>query len=135
MNKITSLDDLRKMKQNMANDLSIREKSTNPEKMTQIRVAMATCGIAAGARATMNAFVDKIEKDKVPAIVTQTGCMGFCYAEPTVEIRVPGKEPVVFGHVDAEKAVEIVDKYIVKGELIDGILPVSFQTIEEHENK
>jgi NADP-reducing hydrogenase subunit HndB len=61
--------------------------------------------------------------------------MGFCYAEPTVEIRVPGKEPIVFGHVDAAKAVEIVDKYIVKGELIDGILPVSFQTIEEHENK
>ncbi|MCI2082142.1 MAG: (2Fe-2S) ferredoxin domain-containing protein [Bacteroidales bacterium] len=135
MNKIKSLDDLRKMKQNMAGDLSIREKSTNPEKMIQIRVAMATCGIAAGARGVMNAFVEKIEKDKIPAIVTQTGCMGFCYAEPTVEVRIPGKDPVVFGHVDAAKVEEIVDKYIVKGELIDGILPVSFQTIEEHENK
>lgn len=135
MNKIKSLDDLRKMKQNMAGDLSIREKSTNPEKMTQVRVAMATCGIAAGARAVMNALVEKVEKDKIPAIVTQTGCMGFCYAEPTVEVRVPGKEPVVFGHVDAAKVEEIVDKYIVKGELIDGILPVSFQTIEENEKK
>ncbi|HPN77898.1 MAG TPA: (2Fe-2S) ferredoxin domain-containing protein, partial [Prolixibacteraceae bacterium] len=62
----------------------------------------------------------------------QTGCMGFCYAEPTVEITLPGKEPVVFGHVDKTKAREIIDRFIIKGELADGIIPVNFKTIDEY---
>jgi NADP-reducing hydrogenase subunit HndB len=57
--------------------------------------------------------------------------MGFCYAEPTVEITLPGKEPVVFGQVDKAKAREIIDRYIIKGELVDGIIPVNFRTIDE----
>ncbi|MDD3201513.1 MAG: (2Fe-2S) ferredoxin domain-containing protein [Bacteroidales bacterium] len=131
MNKIKSLDDLRKMKQNLSSDISIREKSNNPDKIVQIRVAMATCGIAAGAREVMNTMLEKIAKDSLPVVVTQGGCMGYCYAEPTVEVKVPGKDPVVFGHVDPKVALDIIDKYILKGELIDGILPVNYQSIQE----
>ena len=131
MAKITSLDDLRKIKQNLEQSMNIREKSDSPEKMVHIKVGMATCGIASGARTVMNAFVDIIEKEKIPAIVTQTGCMGYCYAEPTVEVIKPGSDPVVFSYVDAAKAKEIIDKYIMNGELLDGILPVNYQTIQE----
>ena len=131
MNKIKSLDDLRKMKQNLENGMNIREKSNSPDSLVQIRVAMATCGIAAGARTVMNTLIEKIDKDNVPAVVTQGGCMGYCYAEPTVEVKVPGKEPVVFGHVDSKVAEEIVDKYILKGELLEGIIPINYQTINE----
>jgi NADP-reducing hydrogenase subunit HndB len=131
MNKIKSLDDLRKMKQNLEGGMNIREKSNSPDSMVQIRVAMATCGIAAGARGVMNALVDKIEKEGVAAVVTQGGCMGYCYAEPTVEVKIPGKDPVVFGYVNPQVAEDIVEKYIMKGELIDGILPVNYQTINE----
>lgn len=129
MTKIKSLDDLRKMKQQLEQNMDIREKSNNPDAMVQIKVAMATCGIASGARAVMNAFLEKVEKEKVNAIVSQTGCMGYCYAEPTVEVKKPGMDPVVFSYVDSKKAEEIVDKYILKNELIDGILPVNYQTI------
>ncbi|HBZ36071.1 MAG TPA: (2Fe-2S) ferredoxin domain-containing protein [Bacteroidales bacterium] len=131
MNKIKSIDDLRKIKQDLENGMNIREKSNSPESLVQIRVAMATCGIAAGARTVMNTLIEKIEKDKVPAVVTQSGCMGYCYAEPTVEVRIPGKDPVVFGYVDSKKAIDIVEKYIVKGELLDGIIPVNYQTIND----
>jgi len=131
MNKIKSLDDLRKMRLDLENGMDIREKSNSPESLVQIRVAMATCGIAAGARTVMNALIEKIEKEKIPAVVTQGGCMGYCYAEPTIEVRVPGKDPVVFGNVDAKVAAEIVDKYIKKGELIDGVIPTNYQTINE----
>ncbi|MEZ7884952.1 NADP-reducing hydrogenase subunit HndB [bioreactor metagenome] len=131
MNKIKSLDDLRKMKQDLAGGMDIREKSNSPESLVQIRVAMATCGIASGARTVMNAFIEKIEKEKIAAVVTQGGCMGYCYAEPTVEVKKPGKEPVVFGYVDSKKAIEIVESYILKDELLDGILPVNYQTINE----
>ncbi len=129
MTKIKSLDDLRKMKQQLEQVMDIREKSNNPEAMVQIKVAMATCGIASGARTVMNALLEKVEKEKVNAIVSQTGCMGYCYAEPTVEVKKPGQDPVVFAYVDVNKAAEIVDKYILKNELIDGILPVNYQTI------
>jgi len=122
---------LRKIKQDLENGMNIREKSNSPESLVQIRVAMATCGIAAGARTVMNTLIEKIEKDKVPAVVTQSGCMGYCYAEPTVEVRIPGKDPVVFGYVDSKKAIDIVEKYIVKGELLDGIIPVNYQTIND----
>ncbi|MPN62439.1 NADP-reducing hydrogenase subunit HndB [bioreactor metagenome] len=92
---------------------------------------MATCGIASGARTVMNTLIEKIEKDKVQAVVTQGGCMGYCYAEPTVEVRIPGKDPVVFGYVDSKVAIDIIEKYIGKGELLEGIIPVNYQTINE----
>ena len=129
MTKIKSLDDLRNRKLQLEQSMDIREKSNNPESLVQIKVAMATCGIASGAREVMNALLEKVEKEKVPAVITQTGCMGYCYAEPTVEVKKPGHDPVVFTYVDVKKAGEIVDKYILKNELLDGILPVNYQTI------
>lgn len=129
MTKIKSLDDLRNRKLQLEQSMDIREKSNNPESLVQIKVAMATCGIASGAREVMNALLEKVEKEKVPAVITQTGCMGYCYAEPTVEVKKPGHDPVVFSYVDVKKAREIVDKYILKNELLDGILPVNYQTI------
>ena len=131
MNKIKSLDDLRKMKQNLEHEMNIREKSNEPESLVQIRVAMATCGIASGARTVMNTLVEKIEKDKIPAVVTQGGCMGYCYAEPTIEVKIPGKDRVVFGNVDSQRAIDILEKYVVNGELLEGIIPTNYQTINE----
>lgn len=133
MAKITSLDDLRKIRQRVETDMNIREKSNSPETLTQIKVAMATCGIAAGARPVMNKFIELVEKDKLAAIVTQTGCIGYCHAEPTVVITRPGTEPVVFGHVNEAKVVEIIEKYVKNGELMDGILPINYQSIQDKE--
>ena len=131
MSKIKSLEELRQMKAKLQEQMDIREKSNHPDQLVQIRVAMATCGIAAGARVVMNAIVDRVEKEKLPVIVTQSGCMGYCYAEPTIEVKRPGQDPVVFGHVDIDKANEIIDKYVLKGELVDGIIPVNYQTIQD----
>ncbi|MCL2133428.1 MAG: (2Fe-2S) ferredoxin domain-containing protein [Bacteroidales bacterium] len=129
MTKIKSLSDLQKIKQDVENRLDLREKSDHPERFVQIRVAMATCGIASGAREVMNAFIEKTAQENIEAVVTQTGCMGYCYAEPTVEIHKPNETPVVYGHVDVDKAIAIVEKYIKEGELLDGIIPVNYQTI------
>jgi NADP-reducing hydrogenase subunit HndB len=56
--------------------------------------------------------------------------MSYCYAEPTVEVTVPGKEPVIFGYVDLKKADEIIERYIRKGEPVEGIIPVNFESID-----
>lgn len=131
MNKIKTLDDLRKLKDQVQSKIKLRENSDHPEQLVQVKVGMATCGIASGARETMKYFIDELEQQAIDAVVTQTGCMGYCYAEPTVEVILPGKEPVVFGYVDKAKATEIIDVYIKRGELTDGIIPVTFKTIDE----
>ncbi|RHJ87836.1 ferredoxin [Parabacteroides sp. AM08-6] len=130
MNKVKTLDDLRKMRESLRSTLDIREKSNHPEQIVQIKVSMATCGIAAGAKEIMSYFIKALERERVDALVTQTGCMGLCYAEPTVEVTVPGKEPIVFGHVKRERVDEIINKYIQQGILVDGIIPVTYTAIK-----
>jgi NADP-reducing hydrogenase subunit HndB len=134
MAKVKTLDDLRKLRDKMKTKTSLRDKSENPEIMVQIKVAMATCCIASGSRETMNYIADELEKRNIEAVVTQTGCMGYCYAEPTVEITMPGKEPIIFGYVNEKKADEIIEKYIKEGELVEGIIPVNYKNIEDTQN-
>lgn len=134
MNKIKSLDDLRKIKSDVEGKMKLRENSENAENLIQIKVAMATCGIASGAKTVMDFLVSDLDKRNIPAIVTQTGCMGYCYAEPTIEVTRPGEEPIVFGYVDTKKAEEIIEKYILTGELVDGIIPVNYENIEDKKN-
>lgn len=130
MSKITSLADLKKKREEMKTGMDIRVKAINPENVVQVKVAMATCGIASGAKTIMEFFLEQLERRNVAAIVTQTGCMGYCYAEPTIEVKLPGADPVVFGFVDLKRADQIIEKYIKTGELVDGIIPVNYQTID-----
>jgi NADP-reducing hydrogenase subunit HndB len=110
--------------------LDIRVKATDPESIVQVKVAMATCGIASGAKTVMEFFLDQLEKRNIAAVVTQTGCMGYCYAEPTIEVKLPGQEPVVYGYVDLKRADLIIEKYIKTGEFVDGIIPVNYQSVD-----
>jgi NADP-reducing hydrogenase subunit HndB len=130
MSKITSLADLKKKREELKSGLDIRVKATNPETVILVKVAMATCGIASGAKTIMEFFQEQLERRNVAAVVTQTGCMGYCYAEPTIEVKRPGEEPVVFGFVDLKRADQIIEKYIKTGELVDGIIPVNYQIID-----
>jgi len=130
MGKLKSLADLKKIQEEARAKLDLRVKGDNPEGLVQVKVAMATCGIASGAKTVMDFLVDELDKRGIGAVVTQTGCMGYCYAEPTIEVKLPDQEPVVFGYVDIKKADEIIEKYIKNGELVDGIIPVNYEKID-----
>ncbi len=130
MKKVNSLSELEKMRDELQAQIKIRESRDHAESLIQVRVAMATCGIASGAREVMNFFIDALEKRRVEAMVTQTGCMGYCYAEPTIEVTLPGEDPIVFGDVSIKKADEIIERYIRRQELVDGIIPVTYHTID-----
>ena len=130
MNKIKSIDDLKQLRENMQAKIKLREISSHPENIVRIKIAMSTCGIASGAKEIMNFLMDELESQAIEAVVTQTGCMGYCYAEPTIEVTVPGKDPIVFGDVDKFRASQIIEKYIIHNELVDGILPVNYRTID-----
>ena len=133
MNKIKSLNDLRQLREELKGKLNLREKSDNPEQQVQIKVSMATCGIAAGAKEVMGFLIEELDRHAIDAIVTQTGCMGYCYAEPTLEIKLPNQEPIVFGYVDNAKVIELIERYIKKGELVEGIIPVNYDSITDQE--
>src|SRR6056297_2312995 len=131
MAKIKSLDDLKKKKEDLQKKVDLRERADHPENYVQVKVGMATSGIASGAKEVMDFLVGELEKRNVEAVVTQAGDMGYSYAEPTIEVKRPGEEPVVFGYVDTKKADAIIEKYIKRGELVDGVLPQNYRTIDE----
>jgi len=114
-----SLDDLRKLRDEKKGDLRKRDAEG---KEIQIIVAMGTCGIAAGAKQSLDAFIVAIDENKLvdTVLVRQTGCMGLCHSEPTVEIIAPGMPAVIYGNVNAEVAKEIIKKHVIGKELLDG---------------
>lgn len=116
MAKMT-LDQLRKMREEKQKAMDMRDSSN---KNVQVIVGMGTCGIAAGAKDTFTALIDALtEKGLTNVLVRQTGCMGLCHSEPTVEVVVPDMPAVIYGKVDAETAKAIVEKHIINKELID----------------
>ena len=116
MAKLT-LDDLRRMRGERQKAMEMRDSSN---KDIQVIVGMGTCGIAAGAKDTFAALVDTLaEKGLTNVLIRQTGCMGLCHSEPTVEVVVPGMPTVIYGNVDAATAKSLVEKHIVGHQLID----------------
>jgi NADP-reducing hydrogenase subunit HndB len=116
MAKMT-LEDLKKLRDEKKKSMDRREVAG---KDIEIVVGMATCGIAAGAKDTMSAILTELENQNMQnVILRQTGCMGFCYAEPTVEVRVPGMPDILYGNVDKETAVKIVRKHLLGKVLIN----------------
>ena len=87
---------------------------------TRVVIGMATCGIAAGARPVMLAFMDEIQKRQLAHVtVSQTGCVGMCRLEPMVDVIVPGKDKVTYVHVKPEMVPRIVAEHIVNGRPVD----------------
>ena len=111
-----SLAELAAIRERMQSKVVIREGAA----ATRVVVGMATCGIAAGARPVLNAFVEGVNNngltDKVT--VTQTGCIGICQYEPVVEVYEEGKEKVTYVKLDAAKAAEIVEKHLKGGQVV-----------------
>ena len=89
------------------------------ESITRVVVGMATCGIASGARPVLTALADAVAEKQIPdCSVTQTGCIGLCQYEPIVEVIQPGKEKVTYIKMTPEKALEIVDKHLIRGQVV-----------------
>ena len=109
-----SIEELMAIRDKTRKNMTVRE-DTGDSKI-RVVVGMATCGIAAGARPVLNAFVDEIAKRDVKGVsVQQTGCIGMCKYEPIVEVTEPGKEKVTYVKMTPEKAVRVVNDHIVNG--------------------
>lgn len=115
MAKLT-LDDLRKLRDQKKQTMSQRDAN---DKNGEVIIGMGTCGIAAGAKLVFDAFLDEIHKANVTNItIRQTGCMGLCFSEPTVEVNCDDMPHVVYGNVDEKTARRIVREHLIGKALV-----------------
>ncbi|MBE6948330.1 MAG: (2Fe-2S) ferredoxin domain-containing protein [Ruminococcaceae bacterium] len=111
-----SLAELAELREKMKSAVNMRNDNTDS---TRVVVGMATCGIAAGARPVLTAFVDEVAKRQLnDVMVTQTGCIGLCQYEPIVEVYEPGKEKVTYVKMTAEKVAKVVAEHLVNGQIV-----------------
>ncbi|HHW70798.1 MAG TPA: (2Fe-2S) ferredoxin domain-containing protein [Clostridiales bacterium] len=110
-----SLEELEEIRKKTLESVNIRTDRKN----TRVVVGMGTCGIAAGARPVLLAFLEEINKRNLnDVIVTQTGCIGVCRLEPIVEVYTPGEEKVTYVKMTPEKVRKIVSDHIVNGQVV-----------------
>lgn len=112
-----SLAELQAIRDKMKNKVVIREGSSD----VRVVVGMATCGIAAGARPVLNAFVAAVNESGLAATVSvsQTGCIGICQFEPVVEIYEAGKEKTTYVKMTPEKVQTVVEKHLKGGKVVE----------------
>lgn len=111
-----SLAELAALREQMKASMNMRQEDTDK---IRVVVGMATCGIAAGARPVLTAFVDEIAKRNLHNVtVTQTGCIGICKYEPVVEVYVPGQEKVTYVKMTADKALRVVAEHLVNNQVV-----------------
>lgn len=111
-----SLAELQALKQKAIENVNLRKERENG---TRVVVGMATCGIAAGARPVMTAFLEEIGKRNLSdVVVEQTGCIGLCRLEPIVEIYAPGQDKVTYIKMTPEKVAKVVSDHIVNGQVV-----------------
>lgn len=111
-----SLEELAAIREKMKGKVVLREGSGD----IRVVVGMATCGIAAGARPVLNAFVEGVNNEGLTEKVTvsQTGCIGVCQYEPVVEVFEAGKDKVTYVKMTPEKVAEVIEKHLKGGEVV-----------------
>ncbi len=124
MPKLKSLDELRKLRDEVQKEIK-----TRTETGTVITIGMGTCGIAAGARETMHAILEELSKRNIEAHVATVGCIGMCASEPLVDIEQAGSPRITYGNITAAKVPRLIEEHLINGRVVEewtvGRLPKS----------
>jgi len=108
-----SLKELEEIRERTLEAVNLRKERNG----ARVVVGMATCGIAAGARPVLLAFLEEAKKRNLQNVaITQTGCIGVCRLEPMVEVYLPGEEKVTYVKMTPEKARRVVVEHLVNGQ-------------------
>lgn len=111
-----TLEELKAIRDRMQGQVNFRSEDSNH---TRVVVGMATCGIASGARPVLTTLSDAVAQKHLDHVsVTQTGCIGLCQYEPIVEVLEPGKDKVTYVKMTPEKALEVVEQHLVRGQVV-----------------
>lgn len=113
---VKSLEEPKAIRDRMQKQVGLRESDENT---IRVVVGMATCGIAAGARPVLEAFLEEVNKRELKDVtVTQTGCIGVCRLEPIAEVYVPGEEKVTYVKLKPEMVPKIVADHLVNRQVV-----------------
>jgi NADP-reducing hydrogenase subunit HndB len=113
MPKLKSLQDLEQLRLKAQQELTIRQTTG-----TTITIGMGTCGIAAGARQTMQAILKELDARGIDAHVATVGCIGMCSKEPLVDIDQAGKPRVTYANILADMVPRLIEEHLVKGNVV-----------------
>jgi NADP-reducing hydrogenase subunit HndB len=129
---IKSLEELRALRASLKDSVNLREKGESTTGTIEVLVGMGTCGISAGARETFNKLLEVVEEKGLNNVkVISVGCIGQCSLEPTVQVNIPNREPLIYGEITKDKVEEMVQTVIIEnGYLKDGQLIPSFLKAE-----
>lgn len=129
---IKSLEELRKLRASLKESVNLRSKGESTSGIIEVLIGMGTCGISAGARDTFNELLNELDKRNIENVkAISVGCLGQCTLEPTVQINMPGREPLIYGKITKEKVSELVQKVIVEeGFLDEHLLITPFKKVE-----
>ena len=134
MPKIMTIEDFRKLREDARRDIRVRLQTG-----TKIIVGMGTCGIAAGARETMRAILEELNKRHIDAHVTTVGCIGMCAFEPLVDVEQAGGSRITYGNIHPDKVPRLVEEHLIQGRVIEDWVvarmpPIACESKEEMPN-
>jgi NADP-reducing hydrogenase subunit HndB len=113
MPKLRSLEDLVRLREKAQQELEIRQNTT-----IKITVGMGTCGIAAGARETMQAIVEELERRNIDAHVATVGCIGMCSKEPLVDIEQAGGPRITYANVHPDMVARLIEEHLLRNSVV-----------------
>jgi NADP-reducing hydrogenase subunit HndB len=113
MTKLMSIDDFRKLQEDSRRSIRMRTKTG-----TRIIVGMGTCGIAAGARQTLQAIVTELQRREIDAHVTTVGCIGMCASEPLVDIEQAEGDRITYGSVKPDMIPRLIEEHLINGRVV-----------------
>ena len=111
MAELQSLEELKRLWDEFQQALRGRRHTS-----TVITVGMGTCGIAAGARETLQAIRDELAKRQIDAEVVTAGCIGVCVREPLVDIQQAGQSRIAYANVRPEMVPRLIEEHVIKGQ-------------------
>jgi NADP-reducing hydrogenase subunit HndB len=115
VDKVKTLDDLKRLREEALEKRRVK----SAEGQTQIIVGMGTVGIAAGARETLKAILEYIEKENLADItVRQTGNIGLDSFEPIVQVVMGENPAVTYGRVTPDGARRIMKEHVTGGKIV-----------------
>jgi NADP-reducing hydrogenase subunit HndB len=113
MPKLMSIEDFKKLQEDSRRSIRVRLKTE-----TKIIIGMGTCGIAAGARETMQAVLSELDRRRIDAHVTTVGCIGMCAHEPLLDIEQAEGTRITYGSVRPEMIPRLIEEHLVNGRVV-----------------
>jgi len=114
MPRIMTIDDFKKLREDARREIRVRSQTG-----TKIIIGMGTCGIAAGARETMRAILEELNRRQIDAHVITVGCIGICAFEPLVDVEQAGGSRITYGNIHPEKVPRLIEEHLIQGRVID----------------